>query len=110
MALQLMALGCALVADDKVMLREQGGKLMASPPDTLAGMIEARGVGILQADFRAAAEIVFVVDLDMPPAKRFPEPQTRRFQNLDFPVVSGGDGSHFPAAVLQLLKGGWARV
>ncbi len=43
LALQLMALGCTLVADDGVELAVQEGALVARPPEKIRGMIEARG-------------------------------------------------------------------
>ena len=46
LALTLMAYGAQLVADDRVVLRPVDGRIIASAPDTIAGLIEARGVGI----------------------------------------------------------------
>ena len=53
-----------LVADDQVLI-ETGAKgaLLASPPPTLAGKIEVRGLGILEVSFLAEAELVLVCDL-----------------------------------------------
>ena len=53
-----------LVADDQVFI-ETGAKgaLLASPPPTLAGKIEVRGLGILEVSFLAEAELVLVCDL-----------------------------------------------
>ena len=49
LALTLMAFGAVLVADDRVLLQIAGGNLIATPPATIAGRIEARGMGILKA-------------------------------------------------------------
>ena len=53
-----------LVADDQVWV-EAGvnGALLASPPATLAGKIEVRGLGILELPFLAEAELALVCDL-----------------------------------------------
>jgi serine kinase of HPr protein (carbohydrate metabolism regulator) len=51
LALRLMERGFDLVADDAVLLRNDGGVLRASPPETLAGMVEVRGVGVVTAPF-----------------------------------------------------------
>ncbi len=45
-----MAVGATLVADDRTDLRLSAGRLMAQAPLPLLGRIEARGVGILQAE------------------------------------------------------------
>lgn len=49
LALELMATGAVLVADDRTDLARQGDALIASVPQALAGRIEARGIGILGA-------------------------------------------------------------
>jgi hypothetical protein len=53
-----------LVADDQVWVEAgANGKLRASAPETIAGKIEARGLGILEVPFLADAELVLVCDL-----------------------------------------------
>ena len=63
LALRLIDRGARLVADDRVDISVEGGRAIARAPRTLAGLIEARGVGIVSAPRRARAEIVLVVDL-----------------------------------------------
>ena len=63
LGLQLMALGARLVADDQVALSRRDGALWAACPPTIRGMIEARGVGLLNADPVEGAEVVLAVDL-----------------------------------------------
>ena len=55
LALRLMALGARLVADDGVALTVQAGALIARAPAPIAGLIEARGAGILHAEALAQA-------------------------------------------------------
>jgi HPr kinase/phosphorylase len=53
-----------LVADDQVFIEAGAdGALLASPPPTLAGKIEVRGLGIVEVPFLAEAELVLVCDL-----------------------------------------------
>ncbi|MFA6280817.1 MAG: HPr kinase/phosphatase C-terminal domain-containing protein [Bdellovibrionales bacterium] len=47
-ALRLMEGGAALVADDQTVLTLEGDYVLASPPPTLAGMLEIRHVGLMQ--------------------------------------------------------------
>jgi serine kinase of HPr protein (carbohydrate metabolism regulator) len=64
-ALQTPAeLDAALVADDQVRIEVRDGKLFASPPDTLAGKIEVRGLGIITLPFRREAELKLLVQLE----------------------------------------------
>jgi len=65
LALELMAYGASLVADDRVVLRAQDGQITASAPDTIKGLIEARGFGILNADTVDHADVVVCIDLGL---------------------------------------------
>jgi HPr kinase/phosphorylase len=56
-----------LVADDQVWVeRQDDGRLVASPPPTLAGKIEVRGLGIVEVPHREDARLALVVDLVLP--------------------------------------------
>jgi serine kinase of HPr protein (carbohydrate metabolism regulator) len=53
-----------LVADDQVWIEaDANGALLASPPETIAGKIEVRGLGIVDVPFLAQAQLVLVCDL-----------------------------------------------
>jgi HPr kinase/phosphorylase len=75
LALQLMAQGWMLVADDYVCLRAAQGQLMAESPPQLRGLIEVCGVGIMPAPARLAARIDLIVDLAAGPPARLPLPE-----------------------------------
>jgi serine kinase of HPr protein (carbohydrate metabolism regulator) len=52
-----------LVADDRVVLATDRGRLLASPPAALAGLIEIRGQGILRLPFVSPVAVDLVADL-----------------------------------------------
>jgi len=53
-----------LVADDQVFVEATGkGQLLASPPKTIAGKIEIRGLGIVAVPYLSEAELVLICDL-----------------------------------------------
>jgi len=52
-----------LVADDRVHLRAKAMRLMASPPDEIAGKLEVRGIGVIETPYRQRAEVFLLVDL-----------------------------------------------
>jgi serine kinase of HPr protein (carbohydrate metabolism regulator) len=69
-----------LVADDQVFVEANGkGQLLAWPPQTIAGKIEIRGLGIVAVPYLPQAELVLVCDLvneeDVP--RMPPEPWDR---------------------------------
>ncbi len=70
LALRFMALQgegelkAQLVADDQVWaVVTANGSLIVSPPDTIAGKLEVRGLGIVSVPFLSQARLVLVCDL-----------------------------------------------
>lgn len=64
----------ALVADDRVHLGAENGRLIARPPETIAGQLEIRGLGIVTIPFEAKARVDLVIDLVEPEyIERLPE-------------------------------------
>lgn len=62
-ALQLIGRGARLVADDRVELFLREGEVWARAPAALAGLIEARGVGIVALPFAPEARVALAVEL-----------------------------------------------
>jgi serine kinase of HPr protein (carbohydrate metabolism regulator) len=58
----------ALVADDRVALAAAHGRLLASVPESIAGLIEVRGQGIARRPWVSPVVIDLVVDLAPPEA------------------------------------------
>ena len=79
LALLVGAPGSRLVADDRVTLTAEDGRLRAAAPAEIAGLIEVRGLGIRRQAAETTAEIALVVDL-LPEEEcaRMPEPDARR--------------------------------
>lgn len=106
LGLGLMALGCDLVADDRSIVTLEQGLLVARCPAPLFGLIEARGVGILNARAIDEAQLALVVDLDTPETERLPAMRSITLLGHALPLVHKPATGHFPAAVLQYLKAG----
>jgi HPr kinase/phosphorylase len=106
LALSLMALGADLVADDRVALTCRDGVPWASAPDALPDLIEARGVGLLNATRIEGAWVSLVVDMGSVEPDRHPSRRDVSVLGMTLPLVQKVDGPHFPAAILQYLKHG----
>ncbi|WP_298974845.1 HPr kinase/phosphorylase [uncultured Roseobacter sp.] len=106
LALQMMAYGAALVADDQTVLTVQSGTLLASPPPTIKGLIEARGVGLLKAANVTNVHVTVAVDMDREEMQRLPSRHMLTLAGVEVPCLHKVDSPHFPAAILQYLKGG----
>lgn len=106
LALQLLAFGCDLIADDRTELRLTEQDLWVLAPQKLAGLIEARHMGLLKADFLDRARLQLVVDLDRTETTRLPEPKSIDLLGKSLPLLHKVETAHFPAAILQYLKAG----
>lgn len=104
LALVLMSLGAELVADDRTLLTVRDGGLEARAPAAIAGMIEARGVGLLHVSPRPVARLALAIDMGILEADRLPVSRQRDFNGIMLPVLHKVVGSHFPAAILYYLK------
>jgi HPr kinase/phosphorylase len=80
LALRLLSHGFELVADDQVDIANG----VASCPAALAGLLEARGLGIVRLPYRPQARLALIVELDGP-ADRMPLP--RQHPELRLPIV-----------------------
>lgn len=106
LALQLIALGATLVADDRTRLWRDGDRLMADAPDTIRGRIEARGLGILHLPQTGPAPVACVVDLDRNETGRLPPLRHETVMDLHLPSFGKSPHPHFPAAILLYLRYG----
>ena len=89
LALGLIGRGAALVADDRVVLQRRGAALVARAPASLAGLVEARGLGILRMPAAAEAPLALAVDLDRPASARMPQPVTITYLGVAIELISG---------------------
>ena len=76
LALRLIVDGALLVADDQTLVETADGFLRASAPGIIAGLIEARGVGLTRAPLKAATRLKLAVQLVSLAPERMPEPRT----------------------------------
>jgi serine kinase of HPr protein (carbohydrate metabolism regulator) len=76
LALELLARGHRLVADDAAELRRRGARVHGHCPPLLRGFLEARSLGILNIErlygrraLAASAPLDLIIELDTPPAE-----------------------------------------
>ncbi len=105
LALQMMAFGAQLVADDRTVLNVREGQLFASVPDTIRGMIEARKLGLIQVTPQITARIALVVDLDQEEPERLPEHAKITLSGVEIDLVRGKNNSNLAAQLIAALKG-----
>ena len=106
LALQLMAFGAALVSDDQTEVTVTDGKLRARAPAPTFGMIEARGIGLLNAQALERTTVEMIIDVDQQETERLPHLHSVQICGVNLPCLHYFDAPHFPAGVLQYLRAG----
>ena len=105
--LRLIDRGAMLVADDYTDLSVVDGALLASPPATIAGKMEVRGIGIVSLPFRAPVRVVLAVRLDM--EERMPDPRMVTMAGVTLPEITiDPHGAAAPIKV-ELALEAWGR-
>jgi serine kinase of HPr protein (carbohydrate metabolism regulator) len=86
LALRALAHGLRLVADDRVEVWASAGRLFGRAPEPLAGLLEARGLGVLALTPLPLAEVALVVRCVARP-ERLPEPRWVEIAGVRLPTV-----------------------
>jgi serine kinase of HPr protein (carbohydrate metabolism regulator) len=118
LALRLIERGALLVADDRVDLYADGGRLWARAPTNLAGLMEVRGVGIVAMPHRPEATIAIAISLvpsqDVPRKPEHgmysPPPQLGLPQNAWPPLVKLVASESSAAAKVALAAAAFANA
>jgi hypothetical protein len=85
LALRALESGFRLVADDRVVLWVSEGRLFGRAPQTLAGLVEVRGLGVEAVTAVPLAEITLVVRAGT--AERIPNPAFADILELQVPLL-----------------------
>lgn len=104
LAVQLLAMGAELVADDRTCLSMQPDGLIANAPDAIKGLIEARGVGLITLPYVQDIPIYLAVDLDDDETNRLPYPHEITLLGHVVPCLRRSEGPHFAASLFLYLK------
>ena len=89
LALRLIDSGAMLVSDDQVELRLEHGQVVASPPERIAGLIEARGAGLLRLPYAENVPVKLAVRLtSREEVERLPEAEFFDCLGAGVPVLS----------------------
>lgn len=88
LALRALDAGWSLISDDRTLLWACEGRVYGRAPDSLAGLIEARGVGVMSAGGRAYARIYMIARcVDAEAVDRLPNDETRALIGVSLPLV-----------------------
>lgn len=107
LALRLMGQGWRLVSDDYSRVWRSGGHVYATAPETIAGRIEARGLGIIGVPALPLARMVLVLVCGQETAERLPEADHVEIAGLTLPRLSIDTR---PASAVEIAAAAMART
>lgn len=103
LALQLIDRGAILVADDQTLITFEDGKLIARPPQTIKGLLEVRGVGLVSFPYQEKSELSLCVDIcDDNSLQRLPEPVFFEYYDSKVPLLKLRRGDPMGAIKIEL--------
>ncbi len=78
-----------LVADDQVIVTWDGPDVRVGCPQSIFGLLEVRGLGIVTVPAAITAKLVVVIDLVAAayPIERLPEPETTHIFGVAMPII-----------------------
>ncbi len=108
LALRLIDDGARLVADDRTILYVQKGRLRARAPDSIKGLMEIRGLGIVELPVRANVTISLVVrlgreDRRLPAARLWRPPAPLAVRQAPPEIMMNGHAPSAPARIRAAL-------
>ena len=104
LALALIERGAQLVADDQTLVIRSGPAVFARAPRAIAGLIEARGFGLIRLHPRPLARLRLVIDLSRPETRRLPPDETRTIAGVPLPLHHATPGPPFLFALAHYMK------
>lgn len=106
LALEMIALGAWLVADDAVELSTRGGRLIGRAIAETPGLIEARYLGLLRLPRQDEVPVQAVADLGRFETERLPPARSISLGGVSLPLLLAPPKGHAAAALLLYLRHG----
>ncbi|MBO9670327.1 MAG: HPr kinase/phosphatase C-terminal domain-containing protein [Sphingobium sp.] len=88
LALRLIDRGAVLVSDDYTAVTASDGRLRASPPTNIAGLLEIRHIGIVNLPYVIDVPIALAIALDEKPQRMPDQPAIFELLDLAVPCVA----------------------
>ena len=105
LALRMLALGAQLVSDDRTVLsRPDDAAPLAEAPEAIAGLIEARGLGLIHVEPAGPTRLAGVLDMSAAERDRLPPARTTEILGYPLPLLRRVDAPWFPDALILWLR------
>lgn len=106
LALQMIALGATLVGDDGTRVTPKGGGIELASPPNISGMIEARGLGLMQIPYAERSDLFAVLNLraDVSMTPRLPPKREIELFEIPIPLLTAALTPSLASALVLALK------
>jgi serine kinase of HPr protein (carbohydrate metabolism regulator) len=88
LTLRLLDRGFVLVSDDQTIVKKDGTRLLASPPPTIAGKLEIRGIGIVEMGCTGDVPVALIVELTGEIQRMPDDSRERPILGIKVPLIS----------------------
>ena len=104
LAINLLALGSKLVADDQCELVKKNNRFYIFKPASLPSSIEIRGVGLVSVPMAVETSLDWVVDMDEAETERMPDLRFTEIDGYRVPTVFGKDVDELASRIYVLVS------
>ena len=104
LAINLLALGSKLVADDQCELVKKNNRFSVSKPASLPNSIEIRGVGLVSVPMVIETSLDWVVNMDEAEKERMPDLRFTEIDGYKIPTVFGKNMDDLASRIYVLVS------
>ena len=104
LAINLLALGSTLVADDQCILVRKNNRFFVSKPASLPNSIEIRGIGLVSVPMVVETSLDWVVNMDEAETERMPNLRFTEIDGYRVPTVFGKDMDELASRIYILVS------
>ena len=104
LAINLLALGSTLVADDQCKLVRKNNRYRISKPASLPNSIEIRGIGLVSVPMVNETNLDWVVNMDKAEKERMPSPRFTEIGGFRVPTVFGKEMDDLASRIYILVS------
>ena len=104
LAINLLALGSKLVADDRCELIKNNNRFRVSKPASLPNSIEIRGVGLVSVPMVVETSLDWVVDMDEAETERIPDLRFTEIGGYRVPTIFGKNMDELASRIYVLVS------
>ncbi len=104
LAINLIALGSTLVADDQCEIVKKNNKLSVFKPTSLPSSIEIRGFGLVSVPMAVETSLDWVVNMEEAETQRIPDLQFTEIDGYRIPTIFGKNMDDLASRIYVLVS------